>query len=613
MTDTVGVTRYTYDDLYRLTQVTDPFTQTISYQYDAANNRTKLTYPDGKLVTYTYNAVNLLATVKDWSAKVTTYTYDVANRLITTTLPNTVLVVNRYDNANRLTQIQQTRTTTVLSRISYTVDPVGNRSKQDEYIKAVESSTGATRPDRDEEPLALPYSIYLPFLPYSGGGAVIEPAATPTTDTITYTYDPLYRVTKANYSLPARTITYTYDAVGNRLVQGDAGKVTTYTYDIANRLTSAGGVAFSWDNNGNLLNDGKSTYTYDQANRLSKVVTGTQTYTMTYNGVSDRLTLSVNGTQTKYANDVASGLTQVLLETTGATKNAYLYGHGHIAQQKTNIQYFGLDGLGSVRQLYNSSGQIVSDRQFDPYGNQMSKTGVGTTNYGFTGEQSDASGLVYLRARYYAPGQGRFVTKDMSAGDYTSPATLHGWNYVEGNPVNLMDPSGQCTGLAGADKLSGALPTGLFGNPNYILDLFTLQAAKYEFEALSEAWQECAKNLQIAGNQIQQGDLLGAVAYGSGAVSIANTVLGAAQNRLAQNNTAVALLASDRGSISDRFGAEVRIGQLGLEIASIIVPAAYAGKGGLQALGASLSRARSVEGVLSEILSTCRLSQQLVL
>ncbi len=443
MTDTVGVTRYTYDDLYRLTQVVDPFTQTISYQYDAANNRTKLTYPDGKVVTYTYNAVNLLATVRDWAAKTTSYTYDSANRLITTTLPNTVLVVNRFDNANRLTQIQQTRTTTVLSRITYTVDPVGNRTKQDEYIKAVESSTGATRPDRDEEPNALPYSIYLPFIPYSGGGAVIEPAATPVTNTITYTYDPLYRVSKAAYSSPARTITYTYDAVGNRLLMGDAGKVTTYTYDIANRLTSAGGVAFSWDNNGNLLNDGKSTYTYDQANRLTKLVTGTQTYTMTYNGLSDRLTLSVNGTQTKYANDVAGGLTQVLLETTGATKNFYLYGNGLIAQQKSFVQYFGLDGLGSVRQLYNSSGQIVSDRQFDPYGNQMSKTGVGTSIYGFTGEQMDGSGLVYLRARYYAPGQGRFVTRDPLEGNLERPFSFNLYQYAYANPVLYADPSGQ--------------------------------------------------------------------------------------------------------------------------------------------------------------------------
>ncbi len=320
---------------------------------------------------------------------------------------------------------------------------MGNRSKQEEYIKAVESSTGANRPVLDDEPSAYPYTLYFPWIPQGGGGAPIEPAAATVTNTISYTYDPLYRVTKANYSSPARTITYTYDAVGNRLIQGDAGKVTTYTYDIANRLMSAGGVAYTWDNNGNLLNDGKSAYSYDQANRLSKLVTGTQTYTMTYNGLGDRLTLSVNGTQTQYANDVGGGLTQVLVETTGATKNFYLYGNGHIAQQKTNVQYFGLDGLGSVRQLYNASGQIVSDRQFDPYGNQMSKTGVGTSIYGFAGEQMDGSGLVYLRARYYAPRQGRFLSEDTVPGQASVPRSLHIYAYAWNNPVNLIDPSGK--------------------------------------------------------------------------------------------------------------------------------------------------------------------------
>ncbi len=46
------------------------------------------------------------------------------------------------------------------------------------------------------------------------------------------------------------------------------GKVVTSTYDAANRLTSVNGQAYTWDNSGNLLDDGSKTYTYDQANRL---------------------------------------------------------------------------------------------------------------------------------------------------------------------------------------------------------------------------------------------------------------------------------------------------------------------------------------------------------
>ncbi len=34
----------------------------------------------------------------------------------------------------------------------------------------------------------------------------------------------------------------------------------TYQYDNANRMAKAGGVNYTWDNNGNLINDGSATY-----------------------------------------------------------------------------------------------------------------------------------------------------------------------------------------------------------------------------------------------------------------------------------------------------------------------------------------------------------------
>jgi hypothetical protein len=43
---------------------------------------------------------------------------------------------------------------------------------------------------------------------------------------------------------------------------------TTYTYDDANRLVTAGGTPHTWNANGNLLHDGVMTYTYDAANRF---------------------------------------------------------------------------------------------------------------------------------------------------------------------------------------------------------------------------------------------------------------------------------------------------------------------------------------------------------
>jgi RHS repeat-associated protein len=60
-----------------------------------------------------------------------------------------------------------------------------------------------------------------------------------------------------------------------------------------------------------------------------------------------------------------------------------------------------------------------------------------------------ATGLVYLRARYYSPHQARFVTEDIWDGNYTKPLSLNGWIYVEGNPTNYVDSSGFTRNLSG--------------------------------------------------------------------------------------------------------------------------------------------------------------------
>ena len=71
-----------------------------------------------------------------------------------------------------------------------------------------------------------------------------------------------------------------------------------------------------------------------------------------------------------------------------------------------------------------------------------STAGTSSIPYGFTGETTDANGLIYLRARYYNPADARFISRDTWAGDVNSPLSLNRWGYVEGNPVNLVDPSG---------------------------------------------------------------------------------------------------------------------------------------------------------------------------
>ena len=278
--------------------------------------------------------------------------------------------------------------------------------------------------------------------------ATATPTATPTFTpppsgpiTINYIYDPLNRLTEANYS-NNDYYHYAYDAVGNREAQQKSvlGFVTndTYVYDDANRLTSLNAVNNTWDNNGNLLNDGVNTYTYDSANRLKTLSGQGNSVTYAYNGLGDRLRETMNGNPTTFTMDLNAGLTQALSDGT----KTYIYGNGRIAKAAgTGTEYFLGDALGSVRQMTQGSGTLTYAKAYDPYGVVTTTSGASQTAYGYTSEYT-SQGLVYLRARMYAPNAGRFLTRDTWVGEYNRPLSLNKWMYTEGNPVNYVDPSG---------------------------------------------------------------------------------------------------------------------------------------------------------------------------
>ena len=123
--------------------------------------------------------------------------------------------------------------------------------------------------------------------------------------------------------------------------------------------------------------------------------------------------------------------------------NTYLYGNSRLAQYTSATpNYFLGDALGSVRQMTTLTGSVALAKSYEPYGKVLSTMGSGASMYGYTGEQTDNTGLVFLRARYFAPTQGRFIQHDAWPGDYNRPQTLNGWNYTEGNPINYTDPTG---------------------------------------------------------------------------------------------------------------------------------------------------------------------------
>jgi len=97
-----------------------------------------------------------------------------------------------------------------------------------------------------------------------------------------------------------------------------------------------------------------------------------------------------------------------------------------------------------VRQVSDPTANITFAQTYEPFGDVLTTSGTDSSIYGYTNEYTDATGLLYLRARYLNTGIGRFITRDTWGGDYQRPLSLNKWNYVEGNPINYTDPSGHC-------------------------------------------------------------------------------------------------------------------------------------------------------------------------
>ncbi|MGB3904459.1 MAG: RHS repeat-associated core domain-containing protein [Anaerolineae bacterium] len=136
------------------------------------------------------------------------------------------------------------------------------------------------------------------------------------------------------------------------------------------------------------------------------------------------------------------------------TDAIYLYGLDIIAEKlaQSDRYYYMHDGLGSVRQLLDNTGQIETTYAYDPFGVPLSSGSVANP-YRYTGDAWDAEvELLYLRARYYQPATGRFVTKDPWPGDIRAPGTLNAYTYVQNNATSYVDPTG----------LDGWGPGGLF-------------------------------------------------------------------------------------------------------------------------------------------------------
>ncbi|MDD4048998.1 MAG: hypothetical protein PHI90_09320 [Clostridia bacterium] len=422
-----------YDEAGNLKTITSPDEETITYEYDANNRLTKKLYPDNTTVTYTYDELGQRTSMTDPTG-ITIYTYDNLNRLKTITRNGSTIVYS-YDEASNITGI----TYPDGLQLTYTY----NQLELPETISEGENITTinydqAARPEKE----ILPNEV-----------------------NIDYSFDECGRLTKLEHKLKEKVLAksdYTYDENGNRITFTDEKDIAiNYDYDLLNQLKEMDALnteieKYEYDAVGNRETEAGSIdnvkdneYTYDFENKLIRTENEKDTINYTYDGdgtlIKKTITGSVNETY-EYLYDYTAGLPRLLVEkkSDGTTYN-YLYAGGRLYGRKSNngTVYYHQDGLGSTVAITNSTGAVLNEYTYDVFGEPHIIKETVENSILFTGEPYDQSGLVYLRARYYDPTTGRFISKDTYKGEIADPSSQNGYSYCGNNPVNAVDPSGK--------------------------------------------------------------------------------------------------------------------------------------------------------------------------
>lgn len=425
-------TDYTYDEAGRLIKELESNGVEKTYTYDVNGNlKTSVVKVNGsvkKTMSFVYDKKDRLSQISENGTLIATYTYDANGNRSTLTYGNGNSVGYAYNLANLVTSLQNKKGTGVLSSYAYTYYLDGNQATKTDHTGRLTS----------------------------------------------YAYDGLGRLTQEAESGASGAITkaYTFDTAGNRAnlsVSGAESYTVGYAYDLNNRLktetkeagTTTDVTDYYYDNNGNTIakrtgtlkdSNGSETpaldlnmagaelYSYDGFDRMTRYqdASGTSSYTYKPDGL--RLSKTVNGATTTHVWE--GNQISLELDGSGAVTNRYLRGLGLI--KSDNNGWYLFNGHGDVVQLADGTGAVTKEYAYDAFGNEKNINPSDTNPFRYTGEYFDKeSGSVYLRARYYDPTTGRFLSEDTYNGKATDPLSLNLYTYCENDPVNFTDPSGK--------------------------------------------------------------------------------------------------------------------------------------------------------------------------
>jgi RHS repeat-associated protein len=127
---------------------------------------------------------------------------------------------------------------------------------------------------------------------------------------------------------------------------------------------------------------------------------------------------------------------------TAAAIVAMLCAPGFASAQTETVEYYALDAIGSVRVVFDVSGNVIGRMDYDPFGAPLS-SGTGLPSRAYAGLFRDGeAGLDFAQARSYQARTGRFSTVDPIYAGLFEPQAWNRYAYALNAPIAYADASG---------------------------------------------------------------------------------------------------------------------------------------------------------------------------
>ncbi|WP_445357512.1 FG-GAP-like repeat-containing protein [Microbulbifer sp. ANSA002] len=294
-----------------------------------------------------------------------------------------------------------------------------------------------------------------------------------------FCYDSLNRLIKthigsSNYncsSLSSANQDVRYNAIGNITYKAGVG---SYVYGEngagPHAVTTAGGVRYNYDANGNMTSDGFNggrTIRYTTFDKASWIKKGNHTTEFLYGPSHSRYyrkdTNSSNGevTETWYIGGIeriqkSSAPNEIEWKRQLGTAVYTVKTDLAYAVQSTDKLFLYKDHLGSMDLITDKAGNVKQEMSFDAWGqrrntanwNALSLSALSSfdhsrTTRGYTGhEMLDEVGLIHMNGRIYDPRLGRFMQADPFIDGTLNTQGYSRYSYGKNNPLSGVDPSG---------------------------------------------------------------------------------------------------------------------------------------------------------------------------